>query len=1280
MMRWKHTGKEREQVVLRFREKMPVDGVREAWRATIDATEALRLGIRLEGDVPGGLEPRPPQTDLMVHLAEPSSWDEWLRADRRQDFDWEKDVPWRAAYWPATGRWVWTFHHALLDGRSITRILRAFLQRLSGEAAPGFVWPHWQAASSEEKAAAQAHFTRLSIPPPGERLDFAATGRGRAARVLGEGVAEKIHAVAQETGVTPAAVILWAWGQACLLATGGESTLIGQVRAGAPKENTAGFSMNTLPVLVTRDEPEAPATQGWRALRQQMLALRACEALDPQDLAAMPAPCPSAAAWESIAMIEHGTLWHQLGGLAPALLESALLMEDSSSPLLASAWLRPDLRLEVEADAPLGQPGAEALADYWEAIICRCADLPAGKVGEITALPAAAAQWLAAVENGGPVLEGPAHLAEAWRGIASTHENRSALWSPEENWTYAEVHRRAETLATDLRSQGVQPGHTVAVHPARRSEWLVALVALALLGAVYLPLGRRIPPVRLRAMVEDSRAEVLAGVAPENDDLGLRLVPFLEVGLPPGSAAFASGPAPAGQPAPLALLYTSGSTGQPKGVPVEHHGALNEARWVARALGLGPGDRLLQFAAPGFDASLEEMLACLLSGATLVPRPEEISEDLSAFHTFLETAGITALDLPTAFWSEWTAWMKAASKRVPARIKATIIGGERASALALADWREAGGGILWNSYGPTEASIVATAAEISAFADPHLDPPIGRPLPGCLIRVASAHGSALPPGAIGEIWIGGQGVASGYWRRPDLTAASFVEKDGIRWYRTGDLGRWDAEGQLHFAGRRDDQVKIRGQRVEPGEAARLIESFPGVAAAHVGLAGPPENRRLAAWVRWAEAPPPEWPAALRRHVAASLPAAAIPVRWMAVESFALTDRGKLDRSALPEPPAGLENEGELPATLTERQIAGIWRGLLGVEQVFRQDSFFDLGGDSLSALRLFARLAEDFGAQLPMASLMQAPTLAQLAAIVESQTGAATASVLPAPHVVPLSQAEGTASLFCIHGGDGGVFFYRELARHVPGGIPLVTIESPALSAEKVPAIRSVEASATDYVAAILKHQAHGPYHLAGYSYGGVLVYEIAAQLRAAGEPVAFLALFDTENPARPGRAYSLAERLAVFKRAHAHLPPPARLARLLARGWQGIATHVTVRTEKFCARLARCSRPHSWLRTMHVREAHSQAMDAYRPRALDVPMVLFKTEAVNDKYNTPEDYGWTGLPSSLEIITVPGGHLDMFSSKHVIFLGQELAARLRPHLGQAPSDGARTGELSPLA
>ena len=1017
---------------------------------------------------------------------------------------------------------------------------------------------------------------------------------------------QALEQAARSGGTTAATVATWAWGQVLARAAGVEAVTLGQVRAGAPVGERAGFTMNTLPLVVQRLRG-GPAVEGWRALRAASMALRAFERVSPEEL---PAGLfsESGAPWSSVIMVERGTLAHQLGEAGESLLESAELLERPSGPLTASAYLRPALRLEVEGDA--GERAIAWLADHWAEVLRAAAADPAGDAGEITRMPPAAEAQLAEWEDGG------------------------------------------EALAGNLAGAGVPPGSTVAVMAGRRRKWPLALLAVACLGGIYLPLGPRIPLSRLRSMVEDGEAAVLLCGREIEDDFGLPRVCLEQTGLHPAPLARA---AAAGEV--MALIYTSGSTGTPKGVMLEHGGVLNEARWAARALGLGPGDRMLQFSSPGFDASLEEMLSCLLSGATLVPRPEEVAEDLPAFQAFLESSEITVLDLPTAFWSAWVSWLRESGRQVPAKVRATIIGGERASARALADWREAGGGTLWNSYGPTEASIVATAQEIPAGWDEAGDPPIGRPLPGYVVRVADSQGTPMPPGAAGEIWIGGPAVGPGYWGRESLTAAAFVEMEGRRWYRTGDRARWDGQGRLHFLGRMDDQLKIRGHRIEPDEVLRLLESFPGVAAAHVGPAGPADRPLLAAWVRWEGEPPAEWQRRLRDHLAADLPAASVPQRWAAVTDFPLTERGKLDRRALPEPGALRPPRHEEAASPVERRLAGLWEEVIGAGVPGRGDSFFEFGGNSLLALRLFAAISAEFGVTLPMSTLIQAPTLSGLAAAIEAAgnpEGPCSRSEL-----VTLREGSAGPPLVCIHGGDGGVFFYLELAKALGAGPAVLTLESPALSAPGAVEPVDVPSLAADYLAALRRRQPQGPYRLAGYSFGGVMVYEMAVQLRRAGEEIEFLGLFDTENPAVARRSYALAERVKVFWASLAGKPAGWKAGRLLLRMLGGIRVHLQVRAEGFLVRNAGPTRPHGHLRALQVREAHAAAMDSYRPPPLDVPLVLFKTAAVDDKFEIPPDYGWQGLAADLEIVEVPGEHLTMFSPRHAPVLAREVDARL---------------------
>ena len=959
-----------------------------------------------------------------------------------------------------------------------------------------------------------------------------------------------------------------------------------------------------------------------------------------------------------VLMVERGTLHHQVG--KTDVIESIKLHELGSEPLLASAWIHPELRLEVEVNGQLFGAGmAKSLLDHWAAIISAIADETAPASGNPARLPAAMTDLLTRWESGGE----PAahlHLAGAWHDAAEAFGPRPAIWTPEASTSYSELAAQVDHLAACLQEAGVTHGQTVASILWTRKHLAVVLLALARLGAINVPLDPALPKNRLLSIIEDAGPQIIL-----TDDPGACADFSLNcITVDGATGKSCTADIPRDPRDTLSILYTSGSTGKPKGVMMVHGGVTNEARGIARLADIVPDDRFLQFASPGFDASLEELLATLLSGATLVPRPENLAADLDEFQTFVRTAGITVLDLSTAHWAAWCAWMASEKESIPANVRTTIIGGERASAAAVSDWFKAGGRrhSLINTYGPTEASVVGTAELIDGGWNEPGDPAIGRPLPGVCARVADSAGRRMPPGAAGELWLGGICVGAGYWRRPDLTAAAFHDIDGQWWYRTGDRVCWDDGGKLRFLGRQDDQLKIRGNRVEPNEVIRVLESYPGVSAAHAGpVPSHGGSSLLAAWIRWNHPPEDGWPGLLAGFAAAHLPTAAIPTRWAAVDDFKLTERGKLDRRQLPEPllTASRHVTSDPPATPTEQWLAELWSGLLGVRSIGRDESFFELGGHSLAALQVFAGIAKKWNIRIPMAALIQAPTPRMLGEAIDRERTGRNGAGPKKSIVVPVRPEGHLPPLFCIHGGDGGVFFYRDLAGQLPPGRPLLAIESPALAADEEVVPLSVEETAAIYLDALRQHQKNGPYHLAGYSYGGLLVFEIARRLLADGETIAFAGLFDTINPAAPVRQYTLLERAEVFWGAQEQPNLLTKIGRILARTREGLATNLRVKGETRSARSAGISEPHSHLRMLKVRESHWESMKAYQPAPLDFHITLFKSRATDDKYEIPDDYGWRPLVRSMEIVHVDGKHLTMFAPEHVGRLAGEITSRL---------------------
>jgi amino acid adenylation domain-containing protein len=1253
------SGENVEQVEIEFAAGVSMEKVESAWEVTVARTAALRMAFRFNENETAVLVPTTVDAFLSHESQIPGSWETWLAEDRKRSLLANDQHPWRAALWAEARKLIWTFHHALLDGNSIAKILRTFQSQLISDANTGELGPAYSEPPTAEEITVAAEFHRHAFSRLEEcQPEFPADASGAPAQVnqaLGAEIVARLDAVARRLEVPPATILTWAWGQTVATAAGAEAVAIGQVRSGPPRPGQAGFTMNTVPLVVERDREKNPAT-GLQTFCQHLLDIRAIENVSPQELPVgmfqeTGGPWPG-----GVVMIQRGTLHHEIS--ATDSIRAITLHETSSEPLLASAWIQPELRMEVEVNGSLyGIHAAQSLLDHWASIVTAIAE----GTEDPCALPAAMRESLSQLENGGKEST-HAHLAIAWRDAVKKFPANPALLTGEETLTYAELGARVEHLAARLHEAGVKAGQPVASLLRHRKHLALVLLAVSRVGAINVPLDPALPANRLDSILEDAGPVLVIG--DQGEDSAMFPQPFLL--LDEGAERTCASSLPDEPRATLSILYTSGSTGRPKGVMMVHCGVTNEALGIAGQLGIGLGDRVLQFASPGFDASLEEVLATLLSGATLVPRPESLAADLNEFQNFIRQESINILDLSTAHWAAWCAWLAAENLTVPESVRATIIGGERAAAAAVKDWFASGGGsrVLLNTYGPTEASVVATVEPIEGDWKEPGDPAIGRPLPGVLARVADATGRALPYGAAGELWLGGVAVGEGYWKHPDLTAIFFREIDGQRWYRTGDRVWRDEAGKLRFLGRQDDQLKIRGNRVEPNEVIRVLEGFAGVSSAHAGpFQGRDGSPLLAAWVRWEKPATDGWPGLLAAHAALHLPAAAIPTRWAAVESFKLTERGKLDRRSLPEPSltASIHTSSGPPATPTEERLAAIWSELLGVSPIGRDESFFELGGHSLAALQLFARIAREWNVRIPMAVLIQSPTPRLLGRLIDQEVSPGSEGVaLIRSILIPVKPDGHLPPLFCIHGGDGGVFFYNELGQHLPADRPMFAIESPTLATQEKITPAPVGETAATYAAEIRRHQPTGPYFLAGYSYGGLLVYEIARLFIGQGETIAFAGLFDTVNPATRIREYSLFERMDVFWNDNGESGLIGRITRMISRAKEGIATHLRFKREIRQVESAGITPPHSELRMLQVREAHWKSMMEFEPQPLDCHVTLFKSDTTNDKFDIPKDYGWTPMVSSLEIIEVPGRHLTMFSGLHVAALANQVQRCLR--------------------
>ncbi|MBT2400288.1 non-ribosomal peptide synthetase [Streptomyces sp. ISL-100] len=575
--------------------------------------------------------------------------------------------------------------------------------------------------------------------------------------------------------------------------------------------------------------------------------------------------------------------------------------------------------------------------------------------------------------------------------------------------SYAELDARANRLARLLICRDVGPESVVAVALERGVDLMVALLAVSKAGGVYLPLDAEYPAERIAYMLADAGVATAVttaqwgGVLPEGvarvvvDDpaTARTLAEF-----PAGAVAESERKGPLTPASAAYVIYTSGSTGRPKGVLVPHAGVASMVAGHVRYLGVGPGARVGQFASAGFDTFGWEWLMALVSGSTLVviPRERRLGAALPAL---LAQERVTHVTLPPAV-------LATLEEGSIAPDTVLVVAGEASSVEVVRQW--APGRRMFNSYGPTETTVDATLWECDPAAE---EVAIGRPVVNTQVYVLDAVLAPVPPGAVGELYVAGVGLARGYVGKPQLTAERFVAnpfgRGGARLYRTGDRARWTADGKLVFAGRSDDQVKIRGFRIEPGEVQAVVTAYPGVAqAAVVVREDTSEDRRLVAYVVPADGAH-DLPALVQAYAAERLPEYMVPSAVVVLDGLPLTVNGKVDRKALPAPETlATAPAGRGPADLREELLCAAFAEILGLESVGVDEDFFALGGHSLLAVRLASRVRLLLGVELDIRVLFEEPTVAGLAARLADSAAAARPPLTAAarPDRIPLSYAQ----------------------------------------------------------------------------------------------------------------------------------------------------------------------------------------------------------------------------------------------------------------------------------
>lgn len=669
--------------------------------------------------------------------------------------------------------------------------------------------------------------------------------------------------------------------------------------------------------------------------------------------------------------------------------------------------------------------------------------------------------------------------------------------------TYGEVSDLSDDWARHLMAEGVRPGDLVAVAVPRSEMLPVLLLAILKLGAAYLPLDPSDRSDRLGAILAEACPRLVVTTTAIEDEIELGTLPRVFADHPPVAGARPQLVNPGPQDTAY-VIFTSGSTGRPKGVEIPHRGLTNFLLAMQDIVALQPSDRLLAVTTVAFDIAALELFLPLLAGATVVIARRDQVRDPAQLRRVIVREGISVLQ---ATPSLWRALLQDGITGIEGL--RPLVGGE-ALAPDLAHQMARLGHPVLNLYGPTETTIWSTVMPLCG--GDLANPSIGRPIQNTELYVVNRHGQPVPPGFVGELLIGGMGVAKGYLNRPDLTAERFIpdtfSSHGGKLYRTGDLVRWREDGSLDYLGRNDFQIKIRGFRIEPGEIEAALIAQEGIREAVVMLRQDPgTDKRLVAYLVRSQGAGEFDPKRITRGLSAVLPGHMIPASFVELDALPLNGNGKIDRKALPAPEWRPKTDEDivLPRNDTERKLAKLWCEVLGLETVGVHDDFFALGGDSLSAAGMISALRGKLDGEIPLAAVFETPTIAALAERLE---------VAEEPHslmqpVLPIKATGNRAPLFCIHPLLGLGWGFFGLGQHVGEDVPIYALQADGLT-DPAAAPETLEAMARRYLERIRARQPQGPYHILGWSLGGLVAHEIVRLLRADGEAIAFFGMLDS--------------------------------------------------------------------------------------------------------------------------------------------------------------------------
>ncbi len=1319
------SGVDIEQVICLVQEKLDIKLFQQAWLKVLERHAVLRSSL----DWSSENDPLQLVHKQIIIPLEQQDWSNlsdteqqqklrsYLQGDRTIGFQLNTPPLMRLALFQlneSVYKFVWTFHHALLDGRSLFIILKevlTFYQAFSQGKEIEITKPHpyknhiqWLHQQDWSKNAAfwQQLLQGFNIPTPllldpnpHDQSGF----REQEIRLSAQNT-QILKDLAQQHQLTLNTLVQAAWAILLSRYSGENDVVFGATRAcrysSVPgSESMVGQLTNTLPIRV-KILGEMPVISCLKELRSQWLNLREYEHTPLVKIHGWSDVPGESSLFNSIVVFENYELNHALHSQCETWKNWEVQLEEQTNfPLTLVGYGGTELLLKIKYDQrSFNDDKILRMLGHIQTLLSSIATNPYQTLGELHLLTGDEQhQMLIEWNHTAADFDQQICIHQLFELQVEKTPEAVAVIFENEQLTYQELNFQANQLAHQLKELGVQAGVLVAVYLERSLEMIAAVLGILKAGGAYVPLEPNFPQERIQLLLSSLQINCLVtqtNLLPKIQELETQLPALQHLICLDKCAAKPSGNQQIWHRSDLDqlpidnlitsvssddiayIIFTSGSTGTPKGVVVRHQPVINLISWVNKTFNVNSSDRILFITSLCFDLSVYDIFGLLAAGGSIRVVSHQDVRDPEALLNIICHEPITFWDsAPPALQQLASFFPTVKSSNYHPLLRLVFMSGDWIP-VTLPD-------LLKTTFpevevislgGATEATVWSNYYPIGKVEAHWKSIPYGKPIQNAQYHILDSYLNPCPIGVTGDLYIGGVCLASGYLNQPELTAQKFIshpfsKNSESRLYKTGDLARYFPDGNIEFLGRIDHQVKIRGFRIELGEIESGLAQHPGVEETVViAREDEPGCKRLVAYVVLNQQNAPKNINELRQFLQKKLPEYMIPCAFVSINEIPLTANGKVNRSALPIPDQtrpNLEKAFIAPSNAIEAQLTEIWERVLGINSIGITDNFFELGGHSLLAVKLFTQIEQKLGQKLPLATLFHSPTIEELAKILNQKDNLVSWSSL-----VPIQPIRNSKPpLFLVHALGGNVIGYQTLVRYLGSEQPIYGLQAQGLDG-KQPLHTRVEDMAAHYIQEIRTVQPHGPYLLAGFSSGGTVAFEMGQQLVAQGEQVALLAMFDTYSPKLYIENPSLSHTMYAYGRTLLQLSPQAKQYYFLAKiDWLRLLLTGNPRSKYDLWSNYNFSEDTNHYNMELIKTLKQATMADYVPQVYPGRVTLFTTKEVLRWCRYETHRGWKHLAQDgLDIHDIPGTHLGILDEPNVQILAKKLQVCLEQAQG----------------